>query len=104
MKELANVAEYHTAIKNNARVVIDFHATWCGPCQAVEPKFDEMSRKYTKIAFFKVDVDDASDIAEECGISAMPTFIFYVNGAAQGDPILGANTAAIEDRLKQMEA
>jgi thiol-disulfide isomerase/thioredoxin len=47
----------------------------------ISPKFEEMSKKYTDIACFKVDVDEAEDVAAACEITAMPTFQFFKNGA-----------------------
>ena len=61
-------------------VVVDFTATWCGPCKMISPVYDELSAEYDgKAVLIKVDVDEAADIAQDCGISAMPTFQFYKN-------------------------
>merc|ERR1711994_1026486 len=61
-------------------VVIDFYATWCGPCKMIAPKLEEMSKTKTNVVFLKVDVDEAEDVAMEYNISAMPTFLFMKNG------------------------
>mmetsp|Transcript_21475 Transcript_21475/g.30078 ORF Transcript_21475/g.30078 Transcript_21475/m.30078 type:complete len:106 (+) Transcript_21475:105-422(+) len=62
-------------------VVIDFTATWCPPCRFIGPIFEKMAGDYPDAIFVKVDVDEAADVAEQCGISAMPTFQFYKDGA-----------------------
>ena len=61
-------------------VVIDFFATWCGPCKMISPKIEAMAGEMSNVVFLKVDVDEAEDVAEEYNISAMPTFIFLKNG------------------------
>ena len=62
-------------------VVIDFTATWCGPCQRIAPYFEQLNNKYhTRCNFYKVDVDEGADISEYCQISQMPTFKIYYQG------------------------
>lgn len=61
-------------------VVIDFHATWCGPCKVIGPKFEELAAIHDSVVFVKVDVDECEDIATEYDISSMPTFKFVKNG------------------------
>lgn len=61
--------------KNNI-VIMDFMATWCGPCKIQDPILEELKRKFKdKIAFKKIDVDEESDIANEYSIRAVPTLI-----------------------------
>ena len=61
-------------------VVIDFFATWCGPCKMISPKIEAMAGEMSNVVFLKVDVDEAEDVAQEYNISAMPTFVFLKNG------------------------
>merc|ERR1712012_380590 len=79
-------------------LVVDFTATWCGPCQKIGPKFAELSEKeeYANLEFIKVDVD-ASSIAGDCGVSAMPTFHFYKKGE-KVDELVGAS----EEKLVEL--
>lgn len=78
-------------------VVIDFTASWCGPCKMIAPHFKEMSDKYTNAVFLKIDVDECQETAQECGIRAMPTFQFYKN-SKKVDEFSGASP----DKLKAM--
>ncbi|KAI0304574.1 thioredoxin-like protein [Russula brevipes] len=80
--------------------VIDFHATWCGPCHAIAPAFEALSKKYTNVNFLKCDVDAARDVAGRYAISAMPTFMF-LKGQEKVDLVRGANKAAIENALQK---
>lgn len=57
--------------------IIDFYATWCGPCKAVAPVLEELAEKYEdEIVIYKVDVDKERELAQAFGVSAMPTFLF----------------------------
>lgn len=60
-------------------VIVDFTASWCGPCKIIGPLFEELSKdeKHSNIVFVKVDVDENEETAAACSISAMPTFHVY---------------------------
>lgn len=81
-------------------VVLDCFAVWCGPCKTITPTIVKYSEEYPAAKFFKVDVDEASDVAQELGIRAMPTFLFFKNGEKVGE-VVGANPRAIEATIKQ---
>lgn len=69
--------DFSTLIKDKA--VVDFYATWCGPCRMFGPVFEEVS-KDEDFNFVKLDVDKYSDIAREYGIMSIPTIILFENG------------------------
>ncbi|PWA28850.1 hypothetical protein CCH79_00012874, partial [Gambusia affinis] len=79
-----HTAEFENILSQagNKLVVVDFTATWCPPCQMIGPIFVKMAEDpaNNNVIFLKVDVDDASDVSQKCGIRAMPTFQFYKNG------------------------
>ncbi|XP_069818213.1 thioredoxin-like isoform X2 [Dendropsophus ebraccatus] len=83
-------------------VVIDFTATWCGPCKMIGPFFDGLSAKYPDVVFIKVDVDDAQEIASNCDIKCMPTFQFYKNGKRVHE-FSGANKATLEEKVQELK-
>ncbi|TPX72830.1 hypothetical protein SpCBS45565_g00299 [Spizellomyces sp. 'palustris'] len=75
--------------------VIDFYATWCGPCKAIAPRYESLATKYPSVTFLKVDVDEHQDITRECSVSAMPTFHLYRSGNRLGE-VVGADINRVE--------
>ncbi|XP_014669450.1 PREDICTED: thioredoxin-like protein 1 [Priapulus caudatus] len=82
-------------------VVVDFTASWCGPCQRIAPIFAELSGKYPAAVFLKVDVDQCRQTAAGNGIQAMPTFIFF-RSKVKLDMLRGADPVALEDKIKRL--
>lgn len=80
------------------QVVVDFTATWCGPCRIISPVFVELSRRFPEIFFLKVDVDELRDVAQEWAVEAMPTFIFIKEGKAV-DKVVGARKDELERKV-----
>lgn len=84
-------------IPQQGAVVIDFFATWCGPCKRIAPVFEDLADKhYPAITFFKVDVDESAELVEKFGVSAMPTFVFLKNGYIV-KKVEGADLRALEE-------
>lgn len=81
--------------------VIDFHATWCGPCVQIAPVFETMSKQYPNVNFLKCDVDAAKAVASKYNVAAMPTFIFF-KGSKQVDMIRGADRAGLDRTLRNL--
>ncbi|CAE6538164.1 unnamed protein product [Rhizoctonia solani] len=79
--------------------VIDFHATWCGPCHAIAPKYESLAKEYTNVTFLKCDVDAAAPVAREYSVSAMPTFVFIKN-SKKIDQVRGADPRALEATIR----
>lgn len=68
-------------LNSNKLVVVDFFATWCGPCQELSPILVELDKQYNgEVQFYKVDVDESQDCAIRYGVNAMPTLIFFKDG------------------------
>ncbi|KAL5020141.1 hypothetical protein ScPMuIL_003033 [Solemya velum] len=84
-------------------VVVDYFATWCGPCQRIAPAFEQLSAKYPRAVFLKVDVDQCQETAQREGVTSMPTFIFYRN-KIKIDQMRGADAAVLEEKIKKWVA
>ncbi|KAG8377850.1 hypothetical protein BUALT_Bualt08G0076400 [Buddleja alternifolia] len=61
-------------------VVVDFTASWCGPCRFIAPILADIAKKTPHVVFLKVDVDEVKEVAEEYKVEAMPTFVFLKEG------------------------
>ena len=95
-------AELQKLFTSNTYVAVDFYADWCGPCKVIAPVYANLSKKHGipgVLAFAKVNVDYAQDIARQYGISAMPTFMFFKDGkqvGVNGQPLLrGADARSL---------
>ncbi|KAK0483816.1 putative thioredoxin [Armillaria novae-zelandiae] len=79
---ITSLEEFRKIIGGPNPVVIDFWATWCGPCRMIGPVFEKLSNtpEYASVDFYTVDADEQPDIMDELQISSMPTFVAFKNG------------------------
>jgi len=79
MKQLTQ-SDFHSHIASGI-VVVDFFATWCGPCKMIAPYLEEMQAKLgDSVHFYKVDVDEQPSLASQYGVTAMPTMKIFQQG------------------------
>lgn len=85
-------ADFHSVVEESEQpVVVDFFATWCGPCRVIAPILDELATAYEgKVKFVKVDIDEAPGIAEKFAITGVPTLLVVKNGE-EADRKVGAH-------------
>ncbi|MBF1066130.1 MAG: thioredoxin [Prevotellaceae bacterium] len=90
MARLINSSEFSGLLQEDKLLVVDFFATWCGPCKKLSPTLDEVSEELgEQVNIVKVDVDESEDLAMDYGIRSVPTVLFFKNGQ-QVDKFVGA--------------
>src|SRR5690242_15239099 len=70
---------FNEAVKDAEIVVVDFFATWCGPCKTLGPCIDALAKEMNSVKFIKVDVDQHKMLASEYNVKSMPTLKFFKN-------------------------
>ncbi|CAA7055350.1 unnamed protein product [Microthlaspi erraticum] len=91
-------------IKESSKLlVVDFSASWCGPCRMIEPAFIAMAEKFTDVEFVKLDVDELPDVAKEFNVTGMPTFVLVKRGK-EVDRIVGARKDELEKKISKLRA
>ncbi|KAF2645594.1 thioredoxin [Massarina eburnea CBS 473.64] len=97
---LQSKSDFEKALEaKDTLLVLDCFATWCGPCKVIAPQVVKFSSTYPTARFYKIDVDDVPDVAQELGIRAMPTFLLFKNGDKVAE-VVGANPKALEAAIK----
>jgi len=94
---------FQTELTNSGTklMVIDFTASWCGPCQRIAPVFERLSNEFAAAIFLKVDVEECPETAHSYSVEAMPTFIFVKNKVVL-TRIRGADPTALENKIREL--
>ena len=79
IKHIENEQEFK-ALKDEGLVLIDFFATWCGPCKMLSPVIEQVEREKPELKVLKIDVDELPGIAADYGIQAIPTLFLLKDG------------------------
>ena len=84
-------------------LVVDFWATWCGPCRMIAPVISELAEKYDgKVVVGKCDVEENDDLAAEFGIRNIPTILFFKNGQIVDKMVGAASKAVLEAKFESL--
>lgn len=106
MKETVEVneANFETEVlKSTQPVLVDFWATWCGPCKMLGPILEEIATEQNgRAKVVKVNVDDNQGLAQRYGIQAVPTLLYFANGEVQESSLGVSSKKAITSKLEAL--
>lgn len=102
MQSVTTVSAFEELVKQNKHVFVDFYADWCGPCRMIAPIIENLSKVNTHIVFVKINVDEGQELARKYGVSAMPTFLGFTDGARIVE-VIGADKTRIEQVICAMK-
>ena len=94
--------DFNDTIADNDIVLVDFWATWCGPCRAFAPTFTKSSEQHPDIVFGKVDTEAQEELAAAAEIRAIPTLMAFKNGHLVFNQAGALPPAALEDLITQI--
>ena len=98
-----NAQSFQEALDSGKPMLVDFFATWCGPCKMMAPIVDEVADVFEgKAIVGKIDVDECMDLAEYYGISTVPSFLFFQNGKLVHSFSGLSGAAELEDVLNKL--
>lgn len=94
--DITSKAQFDELVKNNARVAVQAHANWCGPCKAISPIFSKLSGETAGVAFARFNTDDVADLTQELGIRSIPAF--FKDGSKE-NTVAGSSPKALTDAV-----
>ena len=98
--EITDIEKFNKILEFSSLIIIDFNASWCGPCQTIKPHFYKLAEKFKDYIFLSVNTDEGSDISDYFKITALPTFVFVKN-KDEIHRIRGANIQEIEKFISE---
>lgn len=103
MKQVSSNEFQKEVLESSVPVLVDFSATWCGPCQMMGPVLDQLSAEYEgKAKIVKVDIDQSMDLAQKYQIMSVPNMILF-KGGSPVDAVVGAVPAAyLKEKLEHI--
>lgn len=94
---------FQELLKGDKPLVLDFWATWCGPCRKIGPDIEALAEEYAdKVNVAKCDVEENEDIAAQYGVRNIPTVLFIKNGEVVDKQVGAAPKSVFEEKLKAL--
>lgn len=100
IKEIKENEFEDVVLKSDSKVLVDFYATWCGPCRMLRPILEELASDRTDTNIVSIDVDDAEELARQYGIISIPCLIVFENGKEINRSVGLKSKADIESMIK----
>ena len=98
VKEI-NEKDFSNIIKGD-KIFVDCYAAWCGPCKMLAPVVDSISEDFKDFEFYKLDVDEAPNVAEEFGIMSIPTLLVFEKGELRNKAVGFKSREELEELLR----
>lgn len=92
---------FEEVVKGTKPVLIDFSATWCGPCQMMAPVIDEIASEETDFSTAKIDIDEAPEIAAKYHVMSVPSFLVFVNGEEKARFLGAMSKEGLVEKVKE---
>ncbi|KAF2438348.1 thioredoxin domain-containing protein [Karstenula rhodostoma CBS 690.94] len=101
---ISEPSEFRNLLNNHTYLIADFFATWCPPCKAIAPLYEQLSKANStpsKVTFVKINIDEVPELAAQFQISAIPTFLIFKDGV-QIEEIRSANAPALKKNVEKI--
>lgn len=102
--QINSISEFEELINSEKLTVVDFFATWCGPCKMLGPVFQGVADELgNKVNFIKVDIDQFNEIASKYQVASVPTIIYFKNGNIIDKTVGFMDSDALKNKISSLK-